>query len=79
MWLQGFTLEEMDDIFDSGVPAWKTRVKKSRLDEIEHEIATGNVKLGKPFGNDPDAVHRTDDKPSLEQPAGTHEENGNRV
>lgn len=63
----------MDDVFDSGVPAWKTRVKRSRLDELEHDIATGNVKIGGPFRGD----RATDEKPV--EPAGTHEENGHRV
>ncbi|KAL0934087.1 MFS glucose [Colletotrichum truncatum] len=42
---KGFTLEEMDDVFNSGVPAWKTHHKKSRLDDLENEIATGNLKV----------------------------------
>lgn len=42
---KGFTLEEMDDVFNSGLPAWKTHQKKSRLDDIEREIAAGNLKV----------------------------------
>ncbi|KAG7286416.1 MFS sugar transporter [Staphylotrichum longicolle] len=41
---KGYTLEEMDEVFDSGRPAWKKREKKSRLDELEREIEAGNVK-----------------------------------
>lgn len=42
---KGYTLEEMDEVFDSGRPAWKKREKKSRLDELEREIEAGNVKV----------------------------------
>ncbi|KAK0377004.1 high-affinity glucose transporter [Colletotrichum limetticola] len=44
---KGFTLEEMDDVFNSGLPAWKTHQKKSRLDDIEREIAAGNLKVSR--------------------------------
>ncbi|KAF9873299.1 MFS glucose [Colletotrichum karsti] len=55
---KGFTLEEMDDVFNSGLPAWKTHQKKSRLDELENEIATGNLKVGRPVAvTDEEAVH----------------------
>lgn len=73
---QGFTLEEMDDVFDSGVPAWRTHVKKSRLDELEHEIATGHVKVGT-TGEDEVAPSVTNEKPVAAP--GTHEENGTKV
>lgn len=41
---KGYTLEEMDDVFDSGRPAWKTQNKRSRLEELEREIEAGNLK-----------------------------------
>ncbi|PVI00392.1 hypothetical protein DM02DRAFT_655480 [Periconia macrospinosa] len=31
----------MDDVFDSGLPAWKTRATTSRLDKLAHDIETG--------------------------------------
>ncbi|CAI6340409.1 unnamed protein product [Periconia digitata] len=42
---KGKTLEEMDDVFDSGIPAWKTRATTSRLDQLTHDIETGEVKV----------------------------------
>lgn len=45
---KGYTLEEMDDVFDSGVPAWKTRTKTSRLEALEKEIEQGNLKVDAP-------------------------------
>ncbi|KAF6818995.1 High-affinity glucose transporter 4 [Colletotrichum musicola] len=44
---KGFTLEEMDDVFNSGMPAWKTHKRTSRLDDLENEIATGNLKVNR--------------------------------
>ncbi|KAK6083969.1 glucose transporter [Seiridium cupressi] len=48
---RGFTLEEMDDVFDSGRPAWKSYKKESRLDQLQKEIEAGNVKVDAPFGH----------------------------
>ncbi|KAF7540799.1 hypothetical protein G7Z17_g12101 [Cylindrodendrum hubeiense] len=45
---KGYTLEEMDDVFDSGIPAWKTRTKTSRLEDLEKEIEQGNLKVVAP-------------------------------
>ncbi|KEZ39832.1 hypothetical protein SAPIO_CDS8759 [Scedosporium apiospermum] len=42
---KGYTLEEMDDVFDSGVAAWNTRKKASRLEELTKEIEQGNIKV----------------------------------
>jgi len=42
---KGKTLEEMDDVFDSGIPAWKTRATTSRLDQLAHDIETGELKV----------------------------------
>ena len=42
---KGYTLEEMDEVFDSGRPAWKKHKKSSRLEELEREIEAGNLKV----------------------------------
>ena len=42
---KGKTLEEMNDVFDSGRPAWKGVPKGSRLDALQQEIADGNLKV----------------------------------
>ncbi|KAH8432719.1 sugar porter family MFS transporter [Aspergillus melleus] len=42
---KGYTLEEMDEVFDSGIPAWRRLKKRSRLDDLEAEIAEGNLKI----------------------------------
>ncbi|KAL4795843.1 general substrate transporter [Aspergillus venezuelensis] len=42
---KGFTLEEMDEVFDSGIAPWRRRKIESRLDQIEREIADGNLKV----------------------------------
>lgn len=42
---KGKTLEEMDDVFDSGIPAWKTRPSTSRLDQLTRDIETGELKV----------------------------------
>jgi MFS family permease len=41
---KGKTLEEMDDVFDSGVPAWRGVPKGSRMDTIAHDIEEGGIK-----------------------------------
>jgi hypothetical protein len=43
---KGFTLEEMDDVFDSGIPAWKAGKKGSRLDQVQRDIEAANMKVG---------------------------------
>ncbi|ORY61409.1 MFS sugar transporter-like protein [Pseudomassariella vexata] len=48
---KGYTLEEMDDVFDSGRPAWKTHKKESRLDQLAKDIEAGNVKIDVPVGD----------------------------
>ena len=45
---KGRTLEEMDEVFDSGLPAWKSAPTRSRLDQLEREIQAGNVKVNAP-------------------------------
>ncbi|KAH6617218.1 MFS sugar transporter-like protein [Chaetomium tenue] len=47
---KGFTLEEMDEVFNSGLPAWKRYKKASRLEELEREIEAGNLKVAVPVG-----------------------------
>jgi hypothetical protein len=44
---KGKTLEEMDDVFDSGIPAWKAGKIGSRLDQVQRDIEAGNVKVGR--------------------------------
>lgn len=46
---KGKTLEEMDDVFDSGRPAWKAAPKGSRLDELQADIEKGNLKISHPL------------------------------
>lgn len=47
---KGKTLEEMDEVFDSGLPAWKSVPKGSRLDQLQKDIEAGNLKVTAPFG-----------------------------
>ncbi|KAH7077750.1 general substrate transporter [Paraphoma chrysanthemicola] len=42
---KGKTLEEMDDVFDRGIPAWKTSKTVSRLDQLQRDIEKGDVKV----------------------------------
>lgn len=42
---KGKTLEEMDEVFDSGIPAWKTHSKGSRLDQLQRDIEKGELKI----------------------------------
>ncbi|KAF2280027.1 high affinity glucose transporter [Westerdykella ornata] len=46
---KGKSLEEMDDIFDSGIPAWKTAGTGSRLDQLQRDIEKGEVQLTTPI------------------------------
>lgn len=48
---RGFTLEEMNEVFDSGRPAWKSFKKESRLDQLTKDIEAGNVKINAPFSH----------------------------
>lgn len=41
---KGFTLEEMEDVFNSGLPAWK-RYRSDRLEQLEKDIQDGNLKV----------------------------------
>ncbi|CBY00000.1 similar to glucose transporter [Plenodomus lingam JN3] len=42
---KGRTLEEMDDVFDSGLPAWKAGKIASRFDQITRDIEKGDLKV----------------------------------
>ncbi|KAK7180275.1 MFS sugar transporter [Paraphaeosphaeria sporulosa] len=42
---KGKTLEEMDEVFDSGIPAWKTHGGSSRLDQLQRDIEKGDLKI----------------------------------
>lgn len=46
---KGKSLEEMDEVFDSGRPAWRAVPKGSRLDVLQKEIEEGKVKVTAPF------------------------------
>lgn len=48
---KGYTLEEMDEVFDSGLPAWKSYKKSNRLEELQREIEAGNIKVNAPVGS----------------------------
>lgn len=39
------SLEEMDEVFDSGRPAWRAASKGSRLDVLQKDIEEGKVKV----------------------------------
>lgn len=42
---KGKTLEEMDSVFDSGIPPWKAGKIESRLDQLQRDIEAGDVKV----------------------------------
>jgi hypothetical protein len=42
---KGKTLEEMDAVFDSGIPAWRSVPTGSRLDDLSRDIEQGKVKV----------------------------------
>ncbi|KAI4111179.1 MAG: hypothetical protein LQ345_006850 [Seirophora villosa] len=42
---KGKTLEEMEEVFESGRPAWKGVSSGSRLDKLQRDIAEGRVKV----------------------------------
>lgn len=45
---KGKTLEEMDEVFDSGRPPWKTPPRGSRLDQLAKQIEDGQLKNHEP-------------------------------
>ena len=60
---KGKTLEEMDDVFESGQPAWKAVPKGSRLDQLQKDIEAGNLKIAAPIGG----VHRDTEKSAVHE------------
>lgn len=42
---KGKTLEEMEDVFDSGRPAWRAPPQGSKLEELQRQIEEGNLKV----------------------------------
>jgi Sugar (and other) transporter len=56
---KGKTLEEMDDVFNSGLPAWKASPKASRLDQLQADIEKGNVKVNAPIRGGAGSTHET--------------------
>jgi len=43
---KGRTLEEMDEVFDSGIPAWRSRAPEvSRLERLQRDIEAGTHKV----------------------------------
>lgn len=46
---KGRTLEEMDEVFDSGLHAWQTLPKESRLDKLAADIEAGHLKVTAPI------------------------------
>jgi sugar porter (SP) family MFS transporter len=63
---KGYTLEEMDEVFDSGLPAWKRHKKSSRLEELEREIEAGNLKVAVPVGGQITAASGTTAPPAAD-------------
>ena len=45
---KGRTLEEMDEVFDSGLPAWKSPRNASRLETLAKDIEAGKVEVSTP-------------------------------
>lgn len=43
---KGRTLEDMDAVFDSGLPAWKAGKIASRFDQLTRDIEKGELKVG---------------------------------
>ncbi|KAM0322589.1 hypothetical protein ACHAQA_009437 [Verticillium albo-atrum] len=73
---KGFTLEEMDDVFNSGIPAWRTHVKTSRLDELAVEIEAAKSKVG---GHGRDHGDYVAEEKAAEATTGTHVDNSRAV
>jgi len=61
---KGKTLEEMDDVFDSGLPAWKAGKVESRLDRVTRDIEAGNLKVGR-HGHDHGHVENLHAEPKV--------------
>lgn len=48
---KGKTLEEMDTVFDSGIPPWRSGKIESRLDQLQRDIEAGDVKVANNKGS----------------------------
>jgi MFS family permease len=46
---KGKLLEEMEEVFDTGRPAWRKPNVESRVDRLQHDIELGNVHLSPPM------------------------------
>lgn len=55
---KGKTLEEMDEVFNSGLRPWRAGRKGSRFDELQRDIEAGKVKVTIP-------IKRASDTPYL--------------
>jgi hypothetical protein len=75
---KGKTLEEMDEVFDSGLPAWRAVPKGSRLDQLQKDIEAGNIKVHHPIGGatatEKVAVEETTSAPAVPEAAVTKDE-----
>ncbi|KAI6084136.1 high-affinity glucose transporter [Hypoxylon rubiginosum] len=66
---KGVTLEEMDDVFDSGNPAWRPRSKNSssekgsRLDVLQNDIERGVVHVKPPLPTITEETFEEDKEP----------------
>ncbi|CAJ2505740.1 Uu.00g131340.m01.CDS01 [Anthostomella pinea] len=56
---KGYTLEEMDEVFDSGLPAWKTRTNPSHLDQLREDIEKGELNVAVPGNGGGNAMAAT--------------------
>lgn len=54
---KGKTLEEMDEVFDSGLMAWESGRKGSRLDKLQRDIEAGKVKVNIPLRRSSDVPY----------------------
>lgn len=57
---KGKTLEEMDEVFESGKWPWQGVPQESRLEALEKDIEKGAVKVGKGHHDDLDGVVHED-------------------
>lgn len=71
---KGKTLEEMDDVFDSGIPAWKGVRKGSRLDQLQKDIEAGNLKVAAPVGGNRGVAETVSEKKVVEDHGAEHHE-----
>lgn len=71
---KGKTLEEMDEVFDSGLPAWKAVPKGSRLDQLQKDIEAGNLKVSAPLGRTAAAPAEDTEKAAVTETTAEHDE-----